>query len=309
MTPAGFTTRPDWADTPRALIDELERALGAHVVGSESVQGGMSPGPAALLSLDDGRRVFAKAVAASVNSRSRELYDREWAVLRRLPDSVPHARLLARADHDDWIVLATRAAEGSTLGPPWHSQDVAGAVGAVSASSAHRAPTGLPPAVDRLPDLEGWRALGQHHPGELSDVERERFASLTAMSDGWRTWTAGNQLVHLDVRCDNAVAHGEAVWLVDWAAACAGAGWIDEAMLALDAAGSGHVGGERVGLDVAHGILARLPYEATRFVVAWIGMLRRNSLLPPWPALPTYRAWQAHRAQALQPLLWRLVSR
>ncbi|HET8988101.1 MAG TPA: hypothetical protein VFN43_06280 [Humibacillus sp.] len=129
------------------------------------------------------------------------------------------------------------------------------------------------------------------------------------MSDGWRTWTMGDRLVHLDVRCDNAVEHGDTVWLVDWAAACSGAGWIDEAMLALDVVGSGHVGGEQVALDAALGILARLPYEARRFVVAWTGMLRRNSLLPPRPARPTYRAWQAQRAQALQPLLWRLVSR
>ncbi|HET8988102.1 MAG TPA: hypothetical protein VFN43_06285 [Humibacillus sp.] len=156
MTPAGFTTRVDWADAPAGLVATLERSVGARIIGSESVNGGMSPGPAALLSLDDGRRLFAKAVAASVNSRSHELYRQECAVLRQLPDSVPHAPLLARVDHDDWIVLATHAADGAALGPPWHSQDVAGAVEAVAASSAHRAPAGLPPALERLPDLDGW---------------------------------------------------------------------------------------------------------------------------------------------------------
>jgi hypothetical protein len=287
----------------------LERAVGAAVIGTEAVHGGMSPGPAAVLSLDDGRQVFAKAVAASVNSRSHALYAQEVDVLRVLPPSVPHAPLVARADHGDWIAVATTAANGGAVGPPWRSQHVAATADAVGEVARHPAPRGIVPAIDRMPDLDGWEALERENPCELDEFERSRLGSLVAMSTGWRSWTAGDRLVHLDVRCDNAVEHGEDLWLVDWSSACAGARWVDEAMLALDVVGSGHVGGPATAVDMAAGMLARLPYEATRFVVAWTGMLRRNALLPPGPGLPAFRGWQRERAAALHPLLERLVPR
>jgi hypothetical protein len=304
-----FTSRPPFEHAPAELRAALEAAVGTRIVGTESVHGGMSPGPAALLTLRDGRQVFAKTVAASTNSKSHLLYTRELQTLRMLPASVPHAPLVAGFEHGEWVVIVTEAGDGPALGPPWRSQDVAVVADAVAASSAHTDVAGLSPALERMPRLDGWRALAEELPEQLDEWERSRIDRLVAMSDGWPTWTTGRHLVHLDVRCDNAVPHGDEAWLVDWASACRGAAWIDMASLAVDVIGSGHVGGPQVALSGARGILAGLPYEATRFVVALAGMFRRNSLLPPWPSLPTFRDWQRHRALALRPLVERLVGR
>ena len=309
--PAGFTARSDWADAPRPLVRAVERVLDAPVVGVEAVHGGMAPGPAAVLVLGDGRQVFAKAVAAQQSEKAHALYAREVEVLASVPDDVPHARLVAHVLHHDWVVIVTEAASGTAVGPPWRSQHLAAATEAVAALSAHTDVDGLPPALDRLPTLDGWELLAERPDvGEVLDPwEREHLGALIAMSRGWRTWTAGPHAVHLDVRCDNVVEHDDGVWLVDWAHAATGASWLDTACLAADVVACGHIGGEAVALRAAKGILAGLPYEATRFVVAMSGMFRHNSLRDPVRSAPTMRTWQAHRASALRPLVEALVSR
>lgn len=307
--PSGFATRPPFEQAPADLRAAIEAAVGSRIAGTESIHGGMSPSPAALLTLRDGRQVFAKAVAASMSSRSHLLYSRELETLTVLPPSVPHAPLVAGVEHGDWVVVVTEAADGPALGPRWRSQDVATVADAVAASAAHLDVPNVAPATDRLPDLDGWRTLADEHPDQLDEWERERISGLVAISDGWRLWTAGRHLVHLDVRCDHAVSNGDEVWLVDWGSAAHGAAWIDAALLAVDVMASGHVGGQQVSVSLSHGLLSRLPYEATRFVVAFAGMLRRGSLLPASPALLTLRDWQRHRALMLRPLVERLVSR
>lgn len=310
--PPGLTTRPPFEQAPADLRAALEAALGSRIAGTESVHDGSSPGPAAVLTLRDGRQVFAKAVAASMSPQSHLLYSREIETLKVLPPSVPHAPLVAGLDHRDWVVVVTEAADGPALGPRWRSQDVAVVADAVAASTALIDIPTLAPAIDRLSDLDGWQTLADEHPDQLDEWERARIGRLLAISDGWRAWTAGRHLVHLDVRCDHVVPHGDQVWLVDWTSACHGAAWIDTASLAMDVMASGHVGGQQVSASVSHGLLAQLPYEATRFVVAVAGMLRRSSLLPAlpaWPARPTLRDRQRQRALMLRPLVERVVSR
>ncbi len=304
-----FTSRPPFDQVPADLRAALEVEVGARVVGTESVHGGMSPGPAALLTLGDGRHVFAKTVAASMGSGAHVLHRRELEVLRLLPGSVPHAPLVAGFEHGEWVTIVTEAADGTAVGPPWRSQHLAAVGDAVATCAGHVGLEGLAPAIDRLPPLDGWRDLAHDRPDRLDDWERAHIDGLVAMSDGWPIWTSGEHLVHLDVRCDNVVPHSEDVWLVDWASACRGAAWVDAASLALDVVASGHVGGPQVALSTARGMLARLPYEATRFVVAVAGMFRYYSLRPERPGLPTFREWQRRRSAALHPLVERLVSR
>lgn len=309
--PAGFSSRTDWADAPRPLVRAVERALGAPIVGVEAVHGGMSPGPAAVVALGDGREVFAKAVSAQQSPKTHGLYAAEAGVLARVPEDVPHARLVAHVVHDEWQVIVTEAASGRAVGPPWHSQHVAATTEAVELLAAHTDVSGLPQAVDRLPVLDGWELLAERPDArEVLDAwEHDHLGSLVEMSRGWHTWTAGRHAVHLDVRCDNVVEHDDDVWLVDWAHAATGAPWLDAACLAADVVACGHVGGEAVALRTAAGILAGLPYEATRFVVAMTGMFRHNSLREPVKSAPTMRAWQAERARALRPLVDAVVTR
>jgi aminoglycoside phosphotransferase (APT) family kinase protein len=59
---------------------------------------------------------------------------------------------------------------------------------------------------------------------------------------GWERWTAGDALVHRDIRLDNTAvgADGGPAVLLDWAYAAAGAPWIDLAQLAADVVATGH---------------------------------------------------------------------
>ena len=308
--PVAFTARAPWSDAPSSLVAAVEAALGSRIVTTEPVHAGRSPGPAAVLGLRDGRAVFAKAVAASVDPRNHERYGREAHVLAHLPESVPHAPLIAAVESGEWVAVVTAAARGSAVGPPWRSQDVGAAADAVASSASHAAPAALAPIVDRLPGLDGWGDLAERaRAGErvLEPWEAARIDRLVAMSDGWRRWSAGDRLVHLDIRCEHLV-HDDRMWLVDWASAGAGAGWVDGALLAFDVVGSGHVGGSRVAVDMASGMLRRMPFEASRFAVALAGVLRHSSLMPRSGAVPTFREWEQDRAAALRPLVERLVS-
>ena len=63
-----FPPRTAWASTPEPVQTAVAAALGATIVGHPDLHGGMSPGPAAGLRLDDGRQVFVKAVSAEVRA-------------------------------------------------------------------------------------------------------------------------------------------------------------------------------------------------------------------------------------------------
>jgi hypothetical protein len=308
--PSGSTSGIGWADAPRALVRALERSLGARVVAHEDVAGGAVAGQsepepgrvAALLDLDDGRRVHADAVDALTNSAAAARVEREADVLGLLPGSVPHARLLARARREDWAALVREALPHEDLGPPWRSQGIAAARDVIEVTSQHAAPVGLPVAADHLDDLDAWASLASGAADRLDEAERARLPGLVAMSDGWRRWSAGDRLVHLDPRCENLVGRDDDVRLVGWSSAARGAAWTDSALLALDIIVSGHVGGPRTAVDLATGILAGLPYEATRFVVARAGSLRQRALTAPDASTGRY-------ADAARALLERIVPR
>ncbi len=164
-------------------------------------------------------------------------------------------------------------APGRPAGPAWRADAVRPVVAACEQVAAHPAAPDSPPALDRLPDLDGWAVLSREPPGALDHPDRELAPRCATLVKGWREWTAGTALVHHDCRCDNALVDDPSV---------------DALELALD-------------------LLAPLPSDAARFAVAMAGMMRRNSMLPPHAGLPTFREWQALRADRLRPLVEALV--
>lgn len=295
----GFTTRMRWRDAPDVVRGAIVESVG-KVVGHQDLHGGMSPGPATILELDSGERVVAKAVAAAANAATYELYQWEAEVLRKLPNSVPAASLRAFIEIGGWAVVVTSYAPGQVAGPPWTSAAVEAVRAAATDVADHPAPAGMKPVIERLPNLDGWLVVADD-PSD--DWEKQHAKQLAARVEGWREWTAGSALVHLDVRCDNAIVGAGQAKLIDWAYAAAGAWWLDQALLAADIVGSGHAQGKSAAIEEALQVLAACPPEASTYVIALAGMLRRNSTLAPVPALPTFRRWQRSRADALRPLL------
>jgi hypothetical protein len=302
-----FTPRAAWADTPGPVQAAVAEALGAAIVGHTDLHGGMSPGPAVGLRLADGRHVFVKAVSAEVRARNHDLIRQESSVLDALPASVPAPRRLATVEWGSWIALATTWVPGAS-GGPWTDASIAAVVQACRTTSAHRAPGALPPVAERIYDFDGWvRVL---EIGVADDWEAAHAAQAADVVAGWERWTAGDALVHRDIRADNTAvdAVNSSAVLLDWAYAAAGAPWLDLAQLAADVVATGHCLGQGAATDRAYRLLQTLPPAASRFVVALAGMWRIRAATIPDTVMPTMSAWRRARVAALRPLVTRLIA-
>lgn len=299
-----FTPRAPWADTPPPVRAAVERSLGSPITGHTDLHGGMSPGPAAGLRLADGRRVFVKAVSARVRAHNHAMILQESAILDALPPTVPAPRRLATVEHGPWVAMATTWAPGAAT-TAWTDTSIAAVARACRTASAHRAPALLPPVAERIFHFDGWSRLAATDTGD--DWEKAYAGPAATMVAGWQRWTAGDALVHRDIRLDNT-AVGEQAILLDWAYASSGAPWIDLAQLAADVVATGHAGGEQAATDRAARLLATLPPDASRFVVGLAGMWTIRAAMAPETVMPTIAAWRRARAVALRPLLSRLID-
>jgi aminoglycoside phosphotransferase (APT) family kinase protein len=267
----------------------------------------MSPGPAAGLRLADGRQVFVKAVSAEVRAHNHAMILQESAVLDVLPISVPAPRRLATVEHRPWVALATTWAAGAT-GTAWNDPTIAAVAKACRTAAGHRAPGTLPPVAERIFDFDGWERVLEIGRGD--DWEAAHAGPAAEVVAGWRHWTAGDALVHRDIRLDNTAVdaqRGSAV-LFDWAYAAAGAPWIDLAQLAADVVATGHVLGQQAATDRAHRLLRTLPVEASRFVVGLTGMWSIRAATIPDTVMPNISTWRRARSAALRPLVTRLIA-
>ena len=285
----------------------MAQALGATIVSHKDLRGGMSPGPAAGLRLADGRRVFVKAISAEVRAHNHAIVLQESAILDTLPMSVPAPRRLATVEYGPWIALATTWATGTTAGP-WTDAAIAAVTQACRTTSGHRAPDTLPPVAERIFDFDGWMRVLKIGTG---DVWEAAYAGPAAdVVAGWERWTAGDALVHRDIRLDNTAVDtvGGSAVLLDWAYAAAGAPWIDLAQLAADVVATGHALGQQAATDRAYGLLRTLPPEASRFVVGLAGMWCIRAATIPDTVMPSISTWRRTRSAALQPLVTRLIA-
>ncbi|WP_144122784.1 phosphotransferase [Catellatospora sichuanensis] len=301
-----FTPRAAWADAPAPLQAAIADALGTAVTGHTDLRGGMSPGPAAALRLADGRTVFAKAMSVEVRAHNHMLVRRESAVLDVLPESVPAPRRLATVAWGPWIALVTTWAPGAA-GGLWTDKSIDAVVDACRTASGHRAPDGLRPVAERIFDFDGWERVVVAGPEDEWEVDyADRAADIAA---DWARWTAGDALVHRDIRADNTTVDAEtgSATLLDWAYAAAGVPWLDLAQLAADIVGTGHCLGGQAATDRAYRLIQTLPTDAARFVVALTGMWRIRAATIQDAVLPTISTWRRERVQALRPLVTRLI--
>lgn len=300
-----FTSRIAWADTPEPVRTAVAEALGSTVAGHRDLHGGMSPGPAVSLRLTDGRQVFAKAVSAELRAHNHRMIRQESAILDALPAGVPAPRRLATVEHGPWIVLVTTWATGITE-PSWTDTSITAVAAACRTANRQPAPDSLPPVADRIFDFDGWTRLLA--AGTADPWETAHAGPAAALVAGWTEWTAGNALVHRDIRLDNTTVDDGAATLLDWAYAAAGAPWIDLAQLAADIVATGHTRGHRTATDSAHRLLRTLPPEASRFVIGLAGMWCIRAATVPDTVMPGIASWRRARSAALRPLVSRLIA-
>jgi hypothetical protein len=249
-------------------------------VAWHSAGGGFTRGFASTLMGADGSCTFVKAVPVT-NPHICASYRREIAVHAVLPDGVPAPRLLHSAEvgegDDGWVVLAFEHVAGRMPGEPWTAGDLDVAVAALERmAEVLRAvewddPTTLLDLVAEDPEVTTlWRTYDVARlPDDLGtwvDAHRDRLATATMRSleallgAGW---------AHCDVRADNMVLEGSAVWIVDWNWLCRAPGWVDLAFLLPQV----HADGVDLGRALASPLLAGVEGDDLDAAIAWLGSL------------------------------------
>jgi hypothetical protein len=300
--------------------ERIADRLGSPVVRERRASGGFSPGMASVLTGADGRAVFVKAVSAEQNAYSPVLYRQEAVLHRMLPVSAPAPRLLWSFDDGDWAVLGFAPLAGAEPPVPWRPDHLR-SVSATARGLGTVEPASRLPAVSELfgPELRGWRSLAADGPpnGTAGHWWENRVDALVRLEDSWEEASAGDALLHGDLRADNVLLADAAptptgplrpdpsappaecgVVLVDWAYACRGAAVFDQVLLLLGVVASGGWAPQDV-LDPAAGLLR--PAEADPALVlmaAFTGWFTRLQGLPPVPGLPALRPFQARMAEA-----------
>jgi hypothetical protein len=330
-------TRLPWEQLPAALRAAAEERLGGAVAGAVTQPGGFSPGAAARLVLDNGRRAFAKAVGHGLNPDSPGIYRAEAAIAAALPPAVPAPQFLGMIESGGWVLLLFEDVDGAMPAQPWQPAELARVLAAMTDLAAALTPAPLPaPAVaDRLGDsFTGWRRLAAERdpsrarPGgaswargnqaggnqaggnqagaspeqpALDPWARAHLDGLAGLESGWADAARGASLVHSDLRADNILLTAQRVVFVDWPWACQAAPWLDLVlMLPSVALAGGPPPGE---ILAAHPVSRDAdPAAVTAVVAALAGYLVYQSRQPDPPGIPALRAFQA--AQGAVALDW-----
>lgn len=301
--------RITWEQTPFDVRDAIESIAGGRVVRSIGKSGGFSPGLAAVLVIDDGRKVFAKAVNAARAPLAPELNRAEIEVVSVLPASVPAPAFLGSYDDGDWVALVFEGIDGEQPALPWRAEELERVLDGLAelARTLTPSPVELPSVIGHPvnPDFDGWRVI-------VNDAgKRTRLASdwpwaashldtLLELEAEFPTFAAGNTLLHCDLRADNILLTDGKVVFVDWAGACVGAPYIDLLFMLPSMAMHGV---DPDPIVAKHPNTRDLPDRTIDSSLAAIaGYFVASSMLEPPPNLPTLREFQA--AQGVATLDW-----
>ena len=303
--PPAQGARIPWEALPAGVREAVESGLGARVVEAATQPGGFSPGAAARLRLDDGRRAFVKAVGSSPNPHSPELHRSEARIAAALPPETPAPRLFFAHDDGDWVALVFEDVPGREPELPWRDDELERVLTGLSdlAEALTPAPLEAPPLADRFEEIfHGWRLLAEAGGGPGVDPWAEtRLDELAELEVGWAEAAAGRTLLHADVRADNVLITPERVVFVDWPHACLGAAWVD--LLAFLPSVAMQGGPRPWEVFDAHPVAREAaPERVNAMLAALAGFFVRWSTLPPPPGLPTLRDFQ--RTQGVEALAW-----
>ena len=258
--PHGQTARRlEWAHLPPLLRSAIEKRLGSPVVETESHAAGYTPGFASVLTCRDGSKHFVKAASAKAQRASAATFREEATKLKKLAGWVP-APKLKWFDDGEWVVLVFEYVESRLPSRPWTVGDL---------ELVSRALVEAADALTPAPGI-GWPTFAEEHaelPKLWERVEgylhAERASELAA---GFAEHTAGETLLHVDVRDDNVLIRPDGgVLLVEWTWPVLGADWIDSLMLLVGPRGDGL---DAEAVLATHPLLSKAAPEAIDSVLA-----------------------------------------
>lgn len=299
--PAAEGVRVGWDKVPTSVRAAIQDVCGARVVEARNQPGGFSPGLAARVCCENGRRFFVKAVSAEANPDTPRLHRQEGRILTALAPYIasrhlPAPRLHGTVDQHPWVALVLDDVDGRHPALPWRAAELDQVVATLDriAATLTPAPADVPTVADGLgADFDGWRTLAAGpDPGLLDPWSRAHLDRLARVEATWAEHAAGDTLLHADIRADNLLLTGEGVVVVDWPWACRGAAIVDLVLFAPSVAMQGGpppaelLARSRPGRAADRGLL-------TVLVCGLAGFLIERSLRPPPPGLPGVRAFQA----------------
>jgi aminoglycoside phosphotransferase (APT) family kinase protein len=287
--------RIHWEDVPARIREAFEERVGARVVEATTQPSGFSPGLAARLRLEDGRRVFLKAVAEDANPDTPDIHRREARILAALPATAPIARLLWSCDDMGWAALCLEDVDGRHPHEPWTEHDLDLVIACVEKMSRDLTPSPIP-IDDTVPaffqrTVNGWRLALERRETRLDAWALRNLDRLAELERGAPGVVAGDALVHCDIRADNLLIAGDRVYVLDWPWARIGAAWVDLVAMAPSVTMQGGPQPEQflTRLDL-RGVA---PVAIDAVVASLAGYFVVRALEPPPRGIPTVRAFQA----------------
>jgi hypothetical protein len=279
-----------WNEVPEDTRATIETLVGGRVAGAENRAGGFSPGLASRLTLDDGRRVFVKAMDGDAWPLECAAYRTEALVVRSLPASLPSPAFIGSFDDGRWVVLALEAIDGVPPDEPWDHETLTRAVSAlvVLTEAVTPSPVALP---HEHPRLGGWMDLSADasYLARLATVSTwaaDNLSDLVALESDGLVAAQGSSLVHFDLYPHNMLLTADRVVFVDWPHARLGAPVVDLIMLLSSAAADG--------IDpepfLAGYAAAADPFAVDAILAAHAGFLLAGGLLPVPPGLEAIAA-------------------
>ena len=300
--PHGRTAqRLTWPHLPPAVRTLVEKRCGSPVVDAVSQGGGFTPGFASVLTCADGTRHFVKAASSKAQPMFAGSYREEARKLRALPASVPAPRLLWVED-GDWVVLGLEHVDGRPPRRPWRQSDLDAGLDALEVV-AHE----LTPAPDALHldtfavELATWPAYWEHVAATRPELGH--LDEAADLAGGFAEGTAGETVVHMDVRDDNMLVRPDGtVVFCYWNWPTKGPAWLDSLILLIGPRGDGL---DTDAVIASRPLLRDVPAEHVDQVLALvIGYFLKASDDPVPPTSPHLRNAQRWQGE----VLWRWLG-
>lgn len=301
--PPAEGVRVDWEQLPPAIRRALEERIGGRVVHAITQRGGFSPGLAARLLVEDGRRVFVKAVSERANPDSPGLHRREAEVVAALPPEAAVPKLLWSYDEDGWVALGFVDIDGRTPAQPWRDEELDLVI--TGLQHLHEVLTPAPlesttAAHGFATHIKGWDELKATQASGLDPWATKNLDRLVALEEAAPAMLTGRTLLNFDVRADNILISGDEVFFVDWPWARIGPPFVEWIGLAPSVYMQGGPKPEEL---LRRARLGDVSDHAVNAVIASMtGYFLAYARRPPPPGIPTVRAFQA--AQGEIALAW-----
>lgn len=301
--PPAAGIRVHWKDLPRSVRGAIEQRIGGRVVDAVTQPGGFSPGLAARLQVEDGRRVFVKAVSEDANPDTPWIHRREAEVVAELPPEAPVPKLLWTFDEGGWVALGLTDIDGHTPVQPWRSDELDLVIEGLQRLHEVLTPPPLESATAAdafATEIKGWSELQSTYATGLDAWSMKNLDRLVDLEASAPSMLSGETLLNFDVRADNILIAGDQAYFVDWPWARVGPPFVDW----LGLAPSVHMqGGPKPDELLRNAPLIDIPDEAINAALASLtGYFLGHSRRPPPPGIPTVRAFQ--QAQGEVALAW-----